>query len=113
MPQIAQAAAQTLPFYATFAFIILDCNLESHMNNAGTEKRFVIAVVCPDATFSHLLQEAQRHNLTILEMVPFRKDATDLSAQIQAGRPVLFVYSDGKSMLAQSEAEIQQGLSLC
>lgn len=73
----------------------------------------MVAVLCPDATFSQLLQEAHRHNLTILEMIPFRRDATDLSAQVKAGRAVLFVYNDGKSLLAHSETEIHEGLTAC
>lgn len=83
------------------------------MDNTPSEKRFVVAVLCPEATFSHLLQEAQRHHLTILEMIPFRPDATDLTAQIRAGRPVLFIYGNGKSMLAFSEAEVKEGLGSC
>lgn len=73
----------------------------------------MVAVLCPDATFSHLLQEAQRYHLTILEMIPFRPNVTDLTAQIRAGRSVLFVYSNGKSLLAHTEAEIRAGLTDC
>lgn len=83
------------------------------MIHTPVEKRFVVAVLCPDATFSHLLQEAQRYNLTILEMIPFRPGATDLTAQIRAGRTVLFIYGNGKSLLAHTEAQVYEGLSSC
>jgi hypothetical protein len=82
------------------------------MPNTFLENQFVVAVLCPDANFTHLLEEAQKNNFTVLEMIPFSKDVTDLSTQSR-GKPIFFVYGEGKSVLATSKHEIASSLQIC
>ncbi len=83
------------------------------MKDLLIEKHFGVAVLCENATFGQLLQEARRNNLILLEMIPFDEARTELSAQVKANRLVLFIYSDGKSFLAQGEKDIMRGLKSC
>ena len=83
------------------------------LSSKAIRPQFVIAILCPTASFSDLLQEARDRHMVILEMVPFSENFEAYQTHIAAGTAVLFVLGSGKAIVVKQAEDLPAALDAC